>query len=83
MGPIFYLDHNVYTTLITNSVKVKMNVLGALQSNKIPKIRVNYGSGWVVLGLILNFCFVGKLSQIALNQYLYFGVVYHVYSVCI
>ena len=44
---------------------------------KIPKIRVNYGSGWVGPGLILK---KKKLSEnrpkIALYQYWYFGVVY-------
>ena len=48
---------------------------------KIPKIRGYYGSGWVGPGLTRNF-FVENRPKISLNQYWYFGVVYHVYSVC-
>ena len=46
------------------------------------KIRDYYGSGWVGPGLTRNF-FGQDLPKSALNECLYFGVVYHVYSVCI
>ena len=48
------------------------------------KIRVFYVSGWVGPDLTwnLNFCVENHL-KIALNQCLYVGVVYNVYSVCI
>ena len=53
-----------------------------MQRKKIPKIRDYYGSGWVGPGLTRNFLFfVENHPKIALNQYRYFGVVYHVYYV--
>ena len=45
--------------------------LGALQSKKIPKIRVDYESGWVGPGLNRNFV-CGKLSKNSPKQVLIF-----------
>ena len=38
--------------------------------------------GWVQVSLGL-FLFLENHPKIPLNQYIYFGVVYHMYSVCI
>ena len=53
---------------------------GFAKKKKFKKIRDYYGSGWVGPGLTRIF-FLNR-PKIALNQYYYFGVVYHVYSVC-
>ena len=45
-------------------------------------IRVYYVSGWVGPGLTRTL-FLENHPKIALKQYCYFGVEYHVYSVCI
>ena len=51
---------------------------GLCKEKKFQKSAIT-GSGRVGPGLTQNFFF----WKIALNQYLYFGVVYHVYSVCV
>ena len=57
---------------------------GLCKERKIPKIRDYYGSGWVGwVQVSLGIFFVENHPKIALNQYRYFGVVYHMYSVCI
>ena len=60
-----------------------MNVLGRrkglCKEKKNPEITMEVG-GWVEVshGIVLE-----NVTKIALNQYCYFGVVYHMYSVCI
>ena len=51
--------------------------------NCFPKIQDYYGSGWVGGSRSLGIFCLKNHPKIALNQYIYFGVVYHVYSVCI
>ena len=48
---------------------------------KIQKIRDYYGSGWVQVSL--RIFVLENHPKIPLNQYIYFGVVYHAYYVCI
>ena len=48
---------------------------------KNPKFRDYYGSGWVGPGLTRNVFFLENHPKIALNQYIYFGVV--AYTICI
>ena len=52
--------------------------LEVLQGKKIPKIQDTYGSGWVGPGLSQNKKLENRPKKV-LNQYWYFGVVYHVY----
>ena len=88
-----FLNHYVSPSSVYLSVRIYIGLsvcisnfrseLGALQRKKIQKIRDYYGSGWVGPGLTRNFCLLENRPKIALNQYWYFGVVYHVYSVCI
>ena len=67
-----------------SSNKLRLLLRGFAKKEKIQKIRDYYGSGWVGPGLTRNFFFlVENRPKVALNQWLYFGVVYHVYSVCI
>ena len=61
-----------------DSCHVFSSVKGLCKENKIPKIRDYYGSGWVGPGLTQNFFCVENHPKIALNQYRYFGVVYHI-----
>ena len=61
----------------------KICAIKGLCKEKNPKIRDYYGSGWVGPGLTRNFVCVENHPKIALNQYRYVGVVYHMYSVCI
>ena len=50
---------------------------GALHKEKqIPKMRDYFGSGWEGPGLARNNFFWENRPKIALNHYLYFGVVY-------
>ena len=65
------------------SNKLRTIAKGLCNERKIPKIRDYYGSGWVGPGLTRNFVVVENLPKITQNQCSYFGVVYHVYSICI
>ena len=51
--------------------------LGALQSQQIPKIRVNYATRWVGPGLTREKKLLKNRPKIALYQYCYFGLAYH------
>ena len=83
---ITLLNYQCHSSIVTRNVS--FNVHNHVQQTRLvrglakTKIRDYYGSGWVDLGFTRIF-FLENLPKIALNQYWYFGVVYHVYSVCI
>ncbi len=58
-----------------------LTLLRGFAKKQNPKIRVYYGSGWV--GGSHSEFFWENHPKIAVKQYWYFGVVYHVYSACI
>ena len=63
-----------------DSCHVFSSVKGLCKENKIPKIRDYYGrggGGWVQVSLRIFFFFENH-PKIALNQYRYFRVVYHI-----
>ena len=63
-------------------VKLQITIRG-FAKNFPPKNPIYcYGIGWVGTGLTWILFFLNR-PKIALNQYWYFGVVYHVYSVYI
>ena len=58
----------------------RLPLRGFAKKEKFQKCEITMEvGGWVSLGF---FCFFENRSKIALNQYCYFGEVYHVYSVC-